>query len=206
MIEKTNTITTVSVTNRDNGGVTCLLSNGRTISFNKGETKRVNLDDLIELKSSDGGARLLEEYLVINDKDAIKLLDLQPEPEYFYGKEEVEKLLTEGSLDQLEDCLNFAPEGVIDLIKEVALKMELPDTRKRALIARKTGYNLDNILRVKEILNAGEEVKTEEKKARKANPISVEDTGRKAMPLMTQSAEKKNSIPTYKVISMDKES
>ena len=65
MITKTNVITTVSVTNRDNGGVTCLLSNGRTISFNRGETKKVNLDDLLELKSSDGGARLLEEYLLL---------------------------------------------------------------------------------------------------------------------------------------------
>ena len=45
------------------------------------------------------------------------------EPEYFYTEKEVKELLTNGSLEQLEDTLNFAPEGVIELIKTMPVKM-----------------------------------------------------------------------------------
>ena len=99
MEDKISTIKLVTVTNRDNGGVTCLLSNNKAISFNAGETKRVPLDDFIELKSTDGGAKILRDYLVINDKEALGILGLDPEPEYYYSKEDIKKLLSEGSLD-----------------------------------------------------------------------------------------------------------
>lgn len=99
MEEKITSTKVVSVTNRDNGGVTCMLSSGRSISFNKGETKKVSLDDLLELNSTDGGALLIKEYLVINDKDAITALELSTEPEYYYTEKEIRKLLQEGTLD-----------------------------------------------------------------------------------------------------------
>ena len=192
----------VSVTNRDNGGVTCRLSNNKRISFNIGETKKVPLDDLIELKSSDGGAAALREYLVINDKEALRILELSPEPEYFYTKTEIKQLLENGTLDQLEDCLNFAPEGVLDLLKDIALDMELPDTRKRKLISQKLGFNIDHILNTKELLNTEpeKENKTEEK-VRKSAPITSEEPKRKSNPITTQP---KSVYPEYKVVETKK--
>ena len=199
MEEKITSTKVVSVTNRDNGGVTCMLSNGRSISFNKGETKKVSLDDLLELNSTDGGALLIKEYLVINDKDAITALELNTEPEYYYTEKEIRKLLQEGTLDQLEDCLNFAPEGVIDLLKDVALEIELPDVRKRKLITQKTGWNIDSILYVKAALNAeSKDENKEDKPARKSTPVET-TSGRKAEPI--KSEQKTSAYPEYKVIS-----
>ena len=62
-------------------------------------------------------------YLIIDDKSALDFLNIQPEPEYFYTDVEIKKLLLEGSLDQLEDCLTFAPNGVIDLISSVPKRL-----------------------------------------------------------------------------------
>lgn len=200
MVEKTITTKMVSVTNRDNGGVTGLLSNGRKISFNAGQTKNVSLEDLLELKSTDGGNRLLREYLVVTDVDALKALDMEDvEPEYYYSEKEVRKLLAEGTLDQLEDCLNFAPDGVIDLVKDIAYEIELPDTRKRKLIAQKTGYNLDNILRVKEVLDTPSSTE-EPKKERKAAPVTADSDAPK------RKTEPVKATTEYKVISIDKKS
>lgn len=199
MEEKITSTKVVSVTNRDNGGVTCMLSNGRSISFNKGETKKVSLDDLLELNSTDGGALLIKEYLVINDKDAITALELRTEPEYYYTEKEIRKLLQEGTLDQLEDCLNFAPEGVIDLLKDVALEIELPDVRKRKLIAQKTGWNIDSILYVKAALNAESKDENKEDKPIRKSSLVETTSGRKAEPIKAE--QKTNTYPEYKVIS-----
>lgn len=201
MEDKISTIKLVTVTNRDNGGVTCLLSNNKAISFNAGETKRVPLDDFIELKSTDGGAKILRDYLVINDKEALEILGLDPEPEYYYSKEDIKKLLSEGSLDQLEDCLNFAPEGIIDLLKDIALEIELPDSRKRALIKDKIGFNIDNILLVNKELKTEslKDAKKDEDKVRKATPIETEKSPKRKSAPISQAKEPK--IPDYKVIS-----
>ena len=207
MIEKTTTTKMISVTNRDNGEVACLLSNGRVINFNQGQTKNVSLDDLLELKSTDGGTCLLKEYLVINDKDALAALDMEDvEPEYYYSEKEVRKLLSEGTLEQLEDCLNFAPGGVIDIVKDIALEIELPDTRKRKLLMEKIGFDLDSVLRVKQVLDTPAPTKEDTKKERKATPVTVDNSGapkRKAAPVVS---EIKKEIPEYKVVSIDKES
>jgi hypothetical protein len=99
MEEKITTTKMVAVTNRDNGEVFAKLSGGRTIDFNRGQTKKVSLDDLAEINSTEGGRVLLREYLVIGDKAALDFLEMQPEPEYYYSEKEIKKLLTEGSLD-----------------------------------------------------------------------------------------------------------
>lgn len=203
MEEKINSIKLVPVTNRDNGLVCLKLSNNKLIEFNQGQTRKVSIDDLIEANSSTGNRVILRDYLVIQDKEALDILEMEPEPEYFYSEKEIRKLLSEGTLEQLEDCLNFAPGGVIDLLKDIAVEIKLPDTRKRELIAKKTGFNIDNILYVKKQLETEVEEKPKEEKAsRKAAPISADGASkRKAEPIKTTETKK---FPEYKVVSVDK--
>lgn len=204
MEEKISSVKLVPVTNRDNGLVCLKLSNNKLIEFNPGQTRKVSIDDLIEANSSTGNRVILRDYLVVQDKEALDILEMEPEPEYFYSEKEVRKLLAEGTIEQLEDCLNFAPGGVIDLLKEIAVETKLPDMRKRELIAKKTGFNLDNILLVKKQLEAETEKPKEdkEKNSRKAEPISAESgSKRKAEPIKT--TETKN-YPKYNVVSVEK--
>lgn len=165
----------VNVTNRNSGTTTYVLSNGQRRTFAVNETKKIDLEELKEVNAIPGGEYLLRNYLIIDDKSALDFLNIQPEPEYFYTDVEIKKLLLEGSLDQLEDCLTFAPNGVIDLIKKIAIDLKLPDTRKRDMILLKTGFSVDNAIRVNEVLDVEDTVPTEEKEVkRKSTPITKE--------------------------------
>lgn len=196
MEEKTLTMKMVPVTNRDNGEVVVVLSNDKLIHFNAGETRKISLEDLAEMRSGEGNRVLLKDYLMIKDQQALDYLEIETEPEYFYTKEEIQVLLETGTLEQLEDCLNFAPEGVLDILKDVALSIELPDTRKRKLIAQKIGYDIDNIIRVRQFLNAEDSA---EEDANRKNDSAPQ---RKATPIST--VETKKKFPEYKVISKEK--
>ena len=173
MIEKTTTIQYVKVTNRNNGYTGYTLTSGVKRLFNIGETKQISIDELRELSQIDGGEYMLRNYLIVDDKSALEFLNITPEPEYYYTEKEIKVLLEEGSLDQLEDALNFAPQGVLDLIKDISIKIELPDTRKRKMIFDKTGFSVDNAITVNKIVNADvEEAPVQEEVKRKAAPIS----------------------------------
>ena len=200
MEEKTLTMKMVPVTNRDNGEVVVVLSNDKLIHFNAGETRKISLEDLAEMRSGEGNRVLLKDYLMIKDQQALDYLEIETEPEYFYTKEEIRVLLETGTLEQLEDCLNFAPEGVLDILKDVALSIELPDTRKRKLISQKTGYDIDNIIRVRQFLNTEGSMEGEDKEVNRKNDSTVPQ--RKAVPILT--VEEKKKFPEYKVISKEK--
>ena len=188
---ETTTTTTqyVTVKNRNNGYTGYTLPNGVKRQFTLGQTRKIDINELKELRDCDGGEYILKNYLIIDDQNALDFLDLHPEPEYFYTEAEIKELLTTGSLDQLEDALNFAPQGVIDIIKDMGVKIELPDTRKRKMIFEKTGFSIDNAIMVNEVLSADTETtaETEDKPQRKAEAIQTKDNnGRKAAPITTQ--------------------
>lgn len=171
--------TFVNVTNRDSGQVGYTLPDRNLHrTFAVGETKKISLEELQQLSYVPGGEYILKNCLIVNNTDALSALNLEVEPEYFYTETEVRKILTEGSLDQLEDCLNFAPDGVLDLIKKIAVEEELPDTRKRKLISEKTGFNIDNAINVNHIVDAdsGSEDVEEAAPKRKTAPLNTESS------------------------------
>ena len=52
-----------------------------------------------------------------------------------------------GSLDAFLDCLDFAPVGVIDLLKKFAVSVPLADYEKRKALKEKTGFDVDIALK-----------------------------------------------------------
>ena len=71
------------------------------------------------------------------------------EPEYDYTPTDIKNLLLNGSLDELLDCLDFAPEGVIEIVKDLAVELPLNDVAKREAILNKTGFNVTNAIEIK---------------------------------------------------------
>ena len=172
MIEKD---TLIKVKNRDSGTVGYTIPELGNLhrSFSKGETKEITMDELRKLSYISGGKILLQNYLIVQNQDALKeLLSDDVEPEYYYGEEEIKKLLLTGSNDQLLDCLEFAPEGVIGLVKDLAVSLKINDISKRNIILEKTGFNVTNAIAINEetIEDEGEEVKS----SRRSAPVIVE--------------------------------
>ena len=51
-----------------------------------------------------------------------------------------------GSLDEFLDMLDFAPMGVMDLIKTFAVSLPLNDIQKRRALKEKTGFDVNAAL------------------------------------------------------------
>ena len=182
----------VEVKNRDSGYVGYKVRDlGIWRNFAPGEIKKISLDELRSLQYEPGGEFTLKELLMINDKDALSALNIETEPEYFYTEKEIRELLTKGTLDQLKDCLDFAPEGVIELIKKIAVETELPDTLKRAAITKKTGFNIDNAIMVNKVMEVPTEEVVEEK-TRRTTPITTAEEGK----------TRRTNLPKYNVVNV----
>lgn len=138
--------------------------------FMPGETKSISLEELEKLSFIPGGKALIRNYLLVQDKEVLdKILNEKIEPEYFYTEAEVKKILTTGTLGQLEDCLNFAPDGTISLVQKMAVELKINDINKRDLILKKTGFNV-----TKAIENLNDEDKQEKTSVvRKAAPVAT---------------------------------
>jgi hypothetical protein len=110
--------------------------------FTPGEVKKIPYEELEKLSYQIGGKSLINNYLLIRDSEALNQLDLEIEPEYNMDANAIKKLLLEGSLDALLDALDFAPGGVIELIKDIAVALPLNDMSKRKAIQDKTNFNV----------------------------------------------------------------
>lgn len=149
MLDKT---TPIKMLNRDSGSVVYAIPemNGLRRVFQSGEVKEVTFEEIVKLSYLPGGKELLQDSFVLDNDEAIAEILGKVEPEYKYGKDDIIKLMTTGSLDEFLDCLDFAPDGVKELIKEFAVELPLNDVSKRNAIKEKLNFDVDNVLRIKQ--------------------------------------------------------
>jgi hypothetical protein len=165
-----NKNTKIKVTNRSTSPVGYNLPdmNNYHRQFAAGESKDLPFEEVQKLAFIPGGDFLLQHYLVIENIEARTEILGDVEIEYDFTRRDVENLLRNGSLDALLDCLDFAPEGVIDLVKEIAVATKLNDINKRQAILEKTGFNVSSAI----IIN--EETSEVEEKAPLTRRVQVE--------------------------------
>ena len=185
MVDK-NTL--IKVKNKYGGVVGYKVSEmGINRKFYPNEVKEITFEELERLSFTPGGSTILSDYLEIDSTEAIKkLFHKEPEMEYFYSKEDIQKLMTTGSLDQFLDCLDFAPAGVIDLIKDMAVDLPLNDMNKRQAILDKLGFDVTKAIEIKNTKFDGDTEQTEEKLAPqrrvKSSTTTVAPSGRRYKP------------------------
>lgn len=169
--------TLIKVTNRDNGSVGYTIPDLNNLhrSFSPGEVKEITMEELRKLSYIPGGKGILTKYLVVHNEDAVAELLTAVEPEYYYTEEDVKNLLLNGTLDQLKDCLDFAPEGTINLVTQLAVDLKLNDIAKRKAIQESTGFSVDAAVAIKEA-DEEEEVDTETKTRRASVPTTTATT------------------------------
>lgn len=187
-----NSADLVKVQNRDNGSVGYTIPDLGNLhrTYMPGETKLITMDELRKLSYIPGGPEILKNYLVILDEEARVEVLSEVEPEYYLTKDGVKDLLLNGSIDALLDCLDFAPAGVIDLVKTVAVEIELNDVKKRDAILDKLGFNVTKAIEInKETI--GEEAA--------AKPIRR--IGQAEPKAETAQSGRRVAAPTYKVVN-----
>ena len=187
---------TVKVLNRFLGQTTYVIPElhiRRT--FQRGAEQEVPFKELQYLKYQAGGEEMLRNILMIEDEEALEKLIGDVEPEYHYTESDVENLLLNGSLEQLEDALDFAPLGVIELIKEKAVSLKLSDINKRDAIAKKTEFNVTNAINNVELEKKAEQEEVSDTTNKKENL-----SGRRTQPM----AKVDNNVPERRVPATSK--
>lgn len=153
--------------------------------FAPGEIKEISQEELAALIQRPGGRNILMKYLQVNKED-IKSLDVvQPEQEYFYTDEDVKRIMKFGSQDEFLDMLDFSPAGVINMIKDYAVKLPLTDLYKIEALKNKTGFDS-----AKALDNSKDE----------NGELQVANTPKRRVKTETEQPEKRR-VSEYKIIS-----
>ena len=160
----------IKVTNRSNSvtGYRIPELNNLRRQFQHGESKMISFEELEKLSWMPGGVFLLKNCLVIDDPEVVTELLHGVEPEYYYDDFAVQQLLQYGTLDQLLDCLDFAPTGVIEMVKRWAVQLPCNDVLKREAILEKTGFDVTKNI---EFLKDAEDAEPVRNTGRRAAPI-----------------------------------
>lgn len=180
--------TLIKVTNRDSGSVGYVIPDLNNLyrRFSAGETKTLTFEELEKLSWIPGGKRILTNYLKLDNEEAVAELLGEVQPEYYYSEDEVKILLSpEGTVEQLEDCLRYAPDGVLELIKKTAVETKLNDLAKRNAIKKILNFDVSAAIMVNEASAEGEGENTQVKTGRKSEPIKVTAKGDRKAPVIT---------------------
>lgn len=183
--------TLYNVTNRSAGSVVYRIPDMNIRrEFAPGETKKISYGELEALSYIGGGSRLMYDYLEIKDIAVTQQLNIHTEKEYWMEAEDIRKMLVEGSLDELLDCLDFAPDGVIDLVRKFAVELPLNDVAKREAIKEKTGFDV-----TKAIANmAPDEPETPRSKVAGGRRVKEENT-------VKEPEQPQRRVQNYKIVS-----
>lgn len=125
----------------DNGGIS------RRMVFHAQQTIPVEKEVIERMQYDTGGSILLKDFLSVKDEDMRADIGIpEDQIEYNWTKEDVKNLLTSGEEDALRDALDFAPQGIIDMIIDMAVDMPLNDRNKVEIIAEATGRNIEMMI------------------------------------------------------------
>ena len=161
-------------------------------SFAPGETKDITFKELEKLTYQAGGMNLLTKFLQVQSQDVLNAFNMKVEPEYHMSEQDVAKLIVSGSLDEFLDALDFAPVGIIDLIKKYSVSIPLVDIAKRDALKRKTGFDVEAALR-----NMRAELEEDK-------PATIDDSD--ATPkrrVQKEAAPERRTVPKYNIVSKE---
>ena len=122
--------------------------------FAPGESKKIKFGELEKLSYQAGGRALMTNFLQITNEKVTSNLNIHTEAEYYMSEDQIKTLILEGSLDAFLDCLDYAPVGVIDLVKKFAVALPMNDIQKREALKNKTGFDVSTAIRNMELEKA----------------------------------------------------
>lgn len=135
-------------------------------------TIKVPAGELRQLNYELGGARLLRDYLSVGNKSLAQEFGVDSETfenEYNWTLADIDKALLGNDDNVLLDAMDFAPEGVKDSIAQRAVELEIPDMNRRNIISKATEYDIDQMIKNKQQIeaDAGKDEKEEKKTTRR---------------------------------------
>lgn len=139
----------ISVTNRSAGSLSYILEELHLKRrFISKETKEISFLELKTLYNTYAGKAMLQNKLSINNPDAVAALEMDVEPEYYYDENKIKEIMITGTMDEFLDMMDFAPVGVHELIKNLAVSLPLNDVAKRDAILKKLNFDVTSAVNI----------------------------------------------------------
>lgn len=181
----------VKVTNRSNGTV-ILKVNDRHFraELNPKETRVLNYGDILDVAAQPGGRKLIYNYLLIQDPTVLREgLNVKEEPEYWLTEEKIPEWMVSCPIDEFNDALHFAPQGVLELIKKYAVSLPLNDMVKRTSIKNVLKFDVSMAITNNE-LSSEDDASNATSARRRSASVSYDVPG--------EEVEKTETAPKYK--------
>lgn len=144
---------TVEVQNLTGSVVSYMIPETNHVRHFEGQQTRrdITAGELRKIYATKGGRALINDYLAVKNKalaDEFNIATDAFEHEYSWTQKEVDTVLKSGSLEALQDALEFGPQGIKDLIVDRALALKIPDNNKLAAIQEFTGRDVANMIKL----------------------------------------------------------
>lgn len=166
-----NDNTVVLVTNRSTGHVFYSVPEMHiNRDYNPKETKKITVGEIAAVCSQPGGREMFYNYLYVHDQEALETtLNVKEEPEYWLTEAQIPTWIETCTIDEFADALDFAPEGIKDLIKHYAVTEKLADMNKRRIIQEKLNFDVTAAIKASES-DAEEEATSSTTTTRRTKP------------------------------------
>ena len=138
-----------------------------------GGSIKVTAGEIREMMYDKGCVDILRNYVQICNKTLALEVGVSEDSfdnEYNWTVQDIQNCLLKGSIEELQDAMDFAPDGIKESLLTEAVNLEIPDVRKRDIISkamqRDVSGMIDNKHKIEED-NTTEEKKTTTRRAAK---------------------------------------
>lgn len=134
----------MQVTNRSTSVVVYTLDELKVRrNFAPNETKDIPAEELETLYQQEGGNATIRDYLMVHDKNWMETHYPGVPIEYFWTAADVQQCLEHDSLELFKETLQYAPEGVLDIIQDLAWRLPVNSLDKMRAIKERTGFDVE---------------------------------------------------------------
>lgn len=176
--------TLVSIRNMVNHKVVYVLPDwNRKVVFEPFQERKIPAGELRALHYTTGGYNLLHNYLCVENADLKAEFEIpEDQIEYNWKLNDIKYLLLNNNslIESLQDALDFAPEGIREMIIDYAVIWKIPDSNKRKVISQMTGIDIDKQIEFSELVDDDAAKDTTPSQRRVKNTTSVR-TGRRVV-------------------------
>ena len=115
------------------------------------ETKKITAEELRKAAYKYGNNVLFQDYLCVDNKELAEEFGVPEDAvEYWWKKEDIDRVLSEGSMDEFLDALDYAPKGIVTAIKDRAIETKVNSMEKRKAILDNLGDDITKIIELQE--------------------------------------------------------
>lgn len=171
----------VPVKNMMRNEVGYTLSNGVSRHFAPHMTIRIKAGELRDLSYESGGLDFLRNYVCVGNSDLAEEFGISNDLiEYTWTEQDVVNALTTSDLDVLLDALDFAPDGILDELRDKAVELEIADGNRIAAINKRMGVDINNMIKNKHAYDSADTKSEEAPKQRRSSTAKKTTNRRRA--------------------------